>query len=98
MTPAYTGTTSSQWFWKNQKLVPRLGYSGEMYEAAWNTFVALLGRPQAPVNAQLIWIKTFKPVEAYDSVAFVKHSEFQFMYTFCVDEIFSGFPVRRRPE
>ena len=45
-----------------------------MYDIAWNTLVAHLGRPQLVVNAQLRRKYTFPPAKEYDSVALVKYS------------------------
>ena len=55
---------------KAKEVIAGLGYTGDMYDIAWNTF----GRPQVVVNAQLRRIYTFPPVKAYDSVALVKYS------------------------
>ena len=50
------------------------GYTGDMYDIAWNTLVTHFGRPQVVVNAQSRRIYTFPQVKAYDSVALVKYS------------------------
>ena len=59
---------------KAKEVIAGLGYTGDMYDIAWNTMVAHFGRPQVVVNAQLRRIYTFPPVKAYDSVALVKYS------------------------
>ena len=59
---------------KAKEVIAGLGYTGDMYDIAWNTLVAHFGRPQVVVNAQLRRIYTFPPVKAYDSVALVKYS------------------------
>ena len=59
---------------KAKEVIAGLGYTGDMYNIAWNTLVANFGRPQVVVNEQLRRIYTFPPVKAYDSVALVKHS------------------------
>ena len=59
---------------KAKEVIAGLGYTGDMYDIAWNTLVAHFGRPQVVVNAHLRRIYTFPPVKAYDSVALVKYS------------------------
>ena len=59
---------------KAKEVIAGLGYTGDMYDFAWNTLVAHFGRPQVVVNAQLRRKYTFPPVKAYDSVALVKNS------------------------
>ena len=60
---------------KAREVIAGLGYTGDMYDVAWNTLVAHFGRPQVVVNAQLRRIYTFPPVKAYDSVVnLVKYS------------------------
>ena len=59
---------------KAKEVIAGLGYTGDMYDVAWNTLVAHFGRPQVVINAQLRPIYTFPPVKAYDSVALVKYS------------------------
>ena len=59
---------------KAKEVIAGLGYTGDMYDIAWNTLVAHFGRPQVVVNAQLRRIYTFPPVKAYDSIALVKYS------------------------
>ena len=59
---------------KAKEVIAGLGYTGDMYDIAWNTLVAHFGRPQVVVNAQLRQKYTFPPVKAYDSVALVKNS------------------------
>ena len=59
---------------KAKEVLAGLGYTGDMYDVAWNTLVAHFGRPQVVVNAQLRRIYTFPPVKAYASVALVKNS------------------------
>ena len=59
---------------KAKEVIAGLGYTGDMYDIAWNTLVTHFGRPQVVVNAQLRRIYTFPPVKAYDSVALVKYS------------------------
>ena len=49
-----------------------LGYTGHMYDVAWNTLVAHFGIPHVVVNAQLRLILTFPHVNTYNSVALVK--------------------------
>ena len=38
---------------KAKEVIAGLGYTGDMYDIAWNTLVAPFGRPQVVVNAQL---------------------------------------------
>ena len=59
---------------KAKEVIAGLGYTGDMYDVAWNILVAHFERPQVVVNAQLRRIFTFPLVEAYDSVALVKYS------------------------
>ena len=59
---------------KAKEVIVGLGYTGDMYDIAWNTLDAHFGRPQVVVNAQLRRNYTFPPVKAYDSVALVKYS------------------------
>ena len=59
---------------KAKEVIAGLGYTGDMFDVAWNTLVAHFGKPQVVVNAQLRQIYTFPPVKAYDSVALVKYS------------------------
>ena len=59
---------------KAKEVIAGLGYTGDMYDIAWNTLVAHFGRTQVVVNAQLRRIYTFPPVKAYDYVALVKYS------------------------
>ena len=59
---------------KAKKVIAGLGYTGDMYDVAWNTLVAHFGIRQVVVNAQLRQMYTFPPVKAYDSVALVKYS------------------------
>ena len=59
---------------KATEAIAGLGYTGNMYDVAWNTLVAYFGRPQVVVNAQLRRIYTFPPVKAYDPVALIKYS------------------------
>ena len=59
---------------KAKEVIAGLGYTGDMYNVAWNTLVAHFGRPQVVINAQLRQIYTFPPVQAYDSAALVKNS------------------------
>ena len=59
---------------KAKEVIAGLGYTGDMYDVAWNNLVAHFGRPQIEVNAQLRRIYTFPPVKGYDSVALVKYS------------------------
>ena len=47
-----------------KEVIPGLGYTGDMYDVAWNTLVAHFGRPQVVVNAQLRLIYTFPPSES----------------------------------
>ena len=59
---------------KAKEVSAGLGYTGDMYDIAWNNLVAHFGRPQFVVNGQLRRIYTFLPVKVYDSVALVKYS------------------------
>ena len=59
---------------KAKEVIAGLGYTGDMYDVAWNTLVAHFGRPQVVVNAQLRRVYTFPPIKPFDSVALVKFS------------------------
>ena len=59
---------------KAKEVIAGLGYTGDMYDVAWNTLVTHFGRQQVVVNAQLRRFYTFPPVKACDYVALVKYS------------------------
>ena len=84
---------------KAKKVIAVLGYTGEMYDTAWNTLVAYFRRPQVAVTAQRRRIYTFPPVKAYDSLALVKYLR---TVSCCVqiltDRLYWRIAVRRGPE
>ena len=60
---------------KAREAIAGLGYSGDMYELAWNNLEANFGRPTSIVNAQMKRIYTFPPIRHDDSAAIVKFSK-----------------------
>ena len=51
---------------KAKEAIAGLGYTGEMYNVAWNVLVRNFGKPQMVVNAQLKRIYSFPPMKPYD--------------------------------
>ena len=56
---------------KAKEVIAGLGYTGDLYDVAWNTLSAHFARPQVVANAQRRRIYTFPLVKAYHSVALV---------------------------
>ena len=57
-----------------KEVISGLGYTGAMYDVAWNTLFAHFGRPQLVVNAQLRRIYSNSPMKPYDLLALFKFS------------------------
>ena len=52
-----------------------MGYSGGMYQVAWQTLEQDFGRPELVVNAQLKRIHSYGFIKSHDSVDIIKYSQ-----------------------
>ena len=59
-----------------------MGYSGQMYHAAWQTSEHDFGRPELVVNAQLRKVHGHSFIKPHDSLDIVKYSQ---MVSGCVN-------------
>ena len=57
---------------KAKAAIAGLGFSGTMYNTAWNALVSHFGRPQTIVNAQMKQIHTSPFIKSHDSTAIIK--------------------------
>ena len=67
---------------KAKAVIAGLGFSGTMYNTAWNTLVSNFGRPQTIVNAQMKQIHTSPFIKSHDSTAIIKYAQ---LITTCVN-------------
>ena len=59
---------------KAKDAIAGLGYTGDMYDVAWNTLVDQFARMQVVFNARLRRIYTFPPIEPFDFTSLVRYS------------------------
>ena len=59
---------------KAKYAIAGLGYTEDMYDAAWNTLVDQFGRPHVVVNAHLRRIYTFPPIKPFDFASLLRYS------------------------
>ena len=57
---------------KTKRAITELGYSGAMYQQAWNTMQRKLGQPSSIVSTQLAKIQTFHAIKHHDSLGFIE--------------------------
>ena len=57
---------------KAKRAIAGLGYSGAMYQQAWNTLQRKFGQTSLIVSAQLAKIQTFTAIKHQDSIGFIE--------------------------
>ena len=60
---------------KAKAAIACLGYSGSLYQTAWDTLVRNFGRPHTVVNAQMKLIHTYPFIKSHDSAAIIQYAQ-----------------------